>query len=307
MVPSKRVIFNTPQRLIESIPSRRIWIRNYLKDNCQLGESEYRLDLLVGEVIPYIDSPEGMAAQSLLVAFLYTYDRVDMSSTAHARALDLDEVVVALKALLRGKTGSMHRYDWYGAALLEKLCSAIRGDSHFDLFRTEMERFLDVTLVERENRLHCRIPSVQEYFEKLRDDSCGVGPCVLTAVMFHPERHTLTADFWSTEAAREMLTLCKRIISIHNDVFGYDREKAAGDVNNFVISLSEQMNERNALKSACSIADGMYSGFFDLRASAGRKGLSALWDACHCWIVGNWIWSTNNSRRFSDQPGPVID
>ena len=302
---SKRVIFSTPKRFIEAFPSRRLWIRNYLKDNCQLGESEYQLDLLVGEVIPYIASPAGMAAQSLLVAFLYTYDRVDMSCTAHARVRDLDEVVDALKALVRGEVGNIRRYDWYGAALLEKLCSSICGDSYFGLFRTEMERFFDVTLVERENRLHCRIPSVQDYFEKLRDDSCGVGPCVLTAVMFHPKRYMLADDFWSTEAAREMLTLCKRIISIHNDVFGYDREKAAGDVNNFVISLSEQMNEQTALKTACSIADGMYSGFLNLKPSAARNGLSALWDACNCWIVGNWIWSTNNSRRFSEQPGPV--
>jgi hypothetical protein len=125
--------------------------------------------------------------------------------------------------------------------------------------------------------------------------------------MFHPRRRTLIEGSWSSEPARQMLTLCKRIISIHNDVFGLDREKEAGDVNNFVISLSEEVNEKTAIKIACSIANGMYASFFDMKSSAEQSGLSVLWEACNCWIVGNWIWSTSNTHRFSEPPGVIGD
>lgn len=310
MINSKVTNFVPPEKTMNALPEHREQISRFLEETCGLDQSVYQLDLLVSEVIPYIFDKKGMEAQSLLVAFLYVYDRVDsQNSHTDASDLSLEEVVRSLKRLLRGETiDSSLFFDEFGASLLRRLCGQLKDDLFFDIFVEEMECFLDVTLKERSNRAHRRVPPPELYFDTVRDDSCGVAPCVLTSLMFHPRRETLCREFWRLNLSRQILTLCKRIISIHNDVFGLDREKAVGDVNNFVLSLSSKVDERHAIAKAVTTADDMYAQFKSFKSDSIREGLFALWEACHCWIAGNWEWTLRNTKRFSTVPGaPIVE
>lgn len=144
------------------------------------------------------------------------------------------------------------------------------------------------------------VSSRVSYFEDVRDAASAVGPCLIVGAMFHPELASLPEAFLASPLGRELLILGKRVVSIHNDIFGYQRERRDGDVNNYVMThMQVGCDEREAVGRAIRYGNDLYARFVALEERADRCGLRPWWEVVHWFIVGNFEWSTLNHRRFS--------
>lgn len=281
----------------QNVNSVALEVRHFLQRSCALDASKYQLEQLICRSAPYIESEVGFQVQALLVAFLYTYDRVDMKGMEE-RARQLDSVVGSMKQILRGVTADEQSF-WYGGQLLERLYQLVHEDPLYVPFLLELETFFEATLVERENRASNKPPSAQRYFEEVRDQASAVGPCLLAATMFHPRRETLPDDFWASDLGEHIFLLGKRIVSVHNDIMGFQREKRDSDVNNYVATfIAAGQPEPLALVVSSDHVNSLYEAFLALRFTAIRAGLLAWWEVVHWFIVGNFEWSVINARRF---------
>jgi 5-epi-alpha-selinene synthase len=205
------------------------------------------------------------------------------------------------------RTGRVQASAEPAAAALADLSSrliALGSPAWHAHFVETMRRFwMDGLVVETYYRSRGLSPDPASYMA-MRVETVGVYVCLdlleLTMEQELPSR--VRAD----PILRRITWLTSRIIAYVNDVFSYDKEVRAGDVNNYlhVVRRSESMSLAGAIDRAVRVHDRELAQFCQLGGTLmdygpdARRAVERYMAGCRSWMTGALRWQ-QSSRRYA--------